>query len=178
MSLPHALLTALTERPCSGSELAERFDRTIGYFWQATHQHIYRELARLEADGYIKGSPVQGARGGKKQYRILPAGRKELTDWVTSSLSTVSVRDELMVRLRAEAVIGPTDLVSELSKLAVQHRQKLAIYHEIEVRDFQQSHNSVEQSLRYLVLKAGIDFESRRVAFCEEAIALLQKSPR
>jgi len=48
MSLPHALLTALVERPGSGSELAGRFDRSIAYFWQATHQQIYRELARLE----------------------------------------------------------------------------------------------------------------------------------
>ena len=35
MSLPHALLTALIEHPGSGLELASRFDRSIGYFWQA-----------------------------------------------------------------------------------------------------------------------------------------------
>ncbi|MBA5845288.1 PadR family transcriptional regulator, partial [Escherichia coli] len=54
MSLPHALLTALAERPGSGSELADRFDRSIGYFWQATHQQIYRELGRLEETGWIE----------------------------------------------------------------------------------------------------------------------------
>ena len=53
MSLPHALLTALVEHPCSGSELAERFDKSIGYFWHATHQQIYRELARLEQVGLV-----------------------------------------------------------------------------------------------------------------------------
>ena len=59
MSLPHALLTALTEHPGSGSDLAGRFDRSIGYFWQATHQQIYRELARLEAAGWIEGLLVE-----------------------------------------------------------------------------------------------------------------------
>ena len=59
MSLPHARLTSLAERPGSGSELASRFDRSIGYFWQATHQQIYRELARLEAAGWVEAAPVE-----------------------------------------------------------------------------------------------------------------------
>ena len=51
MSLPHAILTALLEKPSSGLELTRRFDRSIGYFWSATHQQIYRELGKLEAEG-------------------------------------------------------------------------------------------------------------------------------
>ena len=82
MSLPHALLTALIEHPCSGSELAERFDRSIGYFWHATHQQIYRELARLEEAGWIEALAEEAGRGRKRQYRILAAGRKELRRWV------------------------------------------------------------------------------------------------
>ena len=54
MSLAHAILTALLERPSSGLELARRFDKSIGHFWQATHQQIYRELGRLERDGEIR----------------------------------------------------------------------------------------------------------------------------
>src|SRR5256885_9851741 len=69
MSLPHALLTALVEHPCSGSELAERFDRSIGYFWNATHQQIYRELARLEEAQWIEALPAESGRGRKRQYR-------------------------------------------------------------------------------------------------------------
>ena len=45
MSLAHAVLTSLIEKPSSGYELARRFDKSIGYFWHATHQQIYRELA-------------------------------------------------------------------------------------------------------------------------------------
>ncbi|MGA7054394.1 MAG: PadR family transcriptional regulator, partial [Mycobacterium sp.] len=42
MALPHAILVSLCERDGSGYELARRFDRSIGYFWAATHQQIYR----------------------------------------------------------------------------------------------------------------------------------------
>ena len=75
MSLPHAILIALLEKPSSGLELTRRFDKSIGYFWSATHQQIYRELGKLEAEGFIRTLPAQQpARGQKKSYEVLPAG--------------------------------------------------------------------------------------------------------
>ena len=53
MSIQHALLTSLLEKPSTGYELANRFDRSIGYFWQATHQQIYRELGRMVTAGWL-----------------------------------------------------------------------------------------------------------------------------
>ncbi|MYU48190.1 PadR family transcriptional regulator, partial [Streptomyces sp. SID7803] len=84
MSLPHAILTALLEKPSSGLELTRRFDRSIGYFWSATHQQIYRELGgKLEQAGQIRAlEPAQPSRGQKKEYEVLPAGREALSAWV------------------------------------------------------------------------------------------------
>ena len=41
MALEHAILVSLSERPASGLDLTRRFDRSIGFFWSATHQQIY-----------------------------------------------------------------------------------------------------------------------------------------
>ena len=174
MSLPHALLTSLAERPGSGSELASRFDRSIGYFWQATHQQIYRELARLEAAGWVEAAPVEGARGGKRRFQILPSGRDELQRWIGEHQGPPAIRDALMVRLRAEAVVGPTPLESELEAVAALHRSKLVSYLLIEARDFPAAPTARDQKLQRLVLKAGIEFERQRIAFCEEAMAILR----
>jgi hypothetical protein len=57
---------------------------------------------------------------------------------------------------------------------AAHHREKLAGYRKIEAGDFPPTAPSREQRLRHLVLKAGIEFESRRVVFCQEAIAILR----
>ena len=65
MSLPHALLTSLVERPASGLDLARRFDSSIGFFWAASHQQIYRELARMEAAGWIR-SPSASKSGSPR----------------------------------------------------------------------------------------------------------------
>ena len=173
MSLPHALLTALAEQPGSGSDLARRFDRSIGYFWQATHQQIYRELARLEASGWIEALPVEDGRGRKRRYLILDAGRVELRRWTQEAQTPSPIRDELLVRLRAEAVVGPTGLRDELMALAEQHRQKLAKYREIEARDFCANSQGPEKKLQHLVLTSGITYETYRLTLCDEAIALL-----
>lgn len=176
MSLPHALLTSLIERPGSGLELADRFDRSIGYFWPATHQQIYRELAKLEEAGFVQATLVSGARGGKKTYQVLPAGREALERWVSASQPTMLIRDELLVRLRAAAVVNTTSLMEELEALATRHRQNLALYHQIEARDFSAPNQSREQKLRHLVLRTGIDFENGRIKLCEDAVALLQST--
>ena len=108
MSLPHALLTALIDRPDSGSELASRFDRSLGYFWAATHQQIYRELARMEEAGWVASLPEQAGRGRKRAYRVTRRGRAELVRWIDEPLAPRPLREELMVRLRAEGAVGPT----------------------------------------------------------------------
>jgi len=58
MALEHAILVSLTERAGSGYELARRFDRSIGYFWPATHQQIYRVLRRMDEAGWVKHTEI------------------------------------------------------------------------------------------------------------------------
>ncbi|MET8449708.1 PadR family transcriptional regulator [Streptomyces sp. NPDC005209] len=161
MSLPHAILTALLERPSSGLELTRRFDKSIGYFWSATHQQIYRELGRLEAEGYVRALPAeQPARGQKKRYEVLPAGRAELARWTSASQDPKPHRDALLLRLRAAAVVGTGGLKDDLRRHLELHRRQLAEYEEIERRDFPPGRDSTEDRLRHLVLRAGIDLET------------------
>lgn len=173
MSLPHALLTALIEGPCSGSELATRFDRSIGHFWHATHQQIYRELGRLEESGWIESLPEEQGRGRKRAYRILAAGRKELKRWVSDYDDPKPLRDELMVRLRVEAAIGPTGLEQEIERRLRLHEEKLNLYRQIEARDFSGPGGSREKQLQHLVLKTGIKYEAMWIEISTEALRIL-----
>ncbi|MEN2976652.1 PadR family transcriptional regulator (plasmid) [Tistrella bauzanensis] len=173
MSLPHALLTALIERPGSGLELAGRFDRSIGYFWQASHQQIYRELARLEAAGWVRSMEPDSGRGRRRDYRVLPAGRAELKRWVEDRSAPKPLRDELMVRLRAAAVLGDTALPDDLRQRLASHREMLANYLAIEARDFTPAPASRERRLRHLVLKTGIRHERSWIDVCTEALEIL-----
>ncbi|RJF95984.1 PadR family transcriptional regulator [Noviherbaspirillum saxi] len=173
MSLPHALITSLLEQPCSGLELAQRFDRSIGFFWHATHQQIYRELGRLEEAGWVASLPAESGRGRKKVYRVLPAGRKELKRWTAEAQDPRPLRDELMLRLRAEALIGPTAVKDDIERRLAMHRDRLALYRTLESRDFAESDISREKRVQHLVLSAGIMFETFWVEWSEKALELL-----
>ena len=87
MALPHAILVSLCEQCGSGYELAHRFDRSIGYFWSATHQQIYRTLRTMEDDGWVSARVVvQRGRPDKKVYTVSEAGRAELARWIAAPL--------------------------------------------------------------------------------------------
>ncbi|MFC5805236.1 PadR family transcriptional regulator [Streptomyces formicae] len=178
MSLPHAILTALLEKPSSGLELTHRFDRSIGYFWSATHQQIYRELGKLEEAGFIRALPSPGpTRGRKKEYEVLAAGRAELTAWVGSSEDPKPIRDALLLRLRAAAVVGTEGLEAELRRHLALHEGQLAEYEEIEKRHFPPERDTAEDRLRHVVLRGGIDLERFWIEWLAHALAELGRPP-
>lgn len=178
MSLPHALLTSLLEKPSSGAELTRRFSKSIGYFWQASHQQIYRELARLEQAGWVSSQAEEGARGRKRNYQVLPAGEKELKRWMSEPSELRHLRDEMMVRVRAAAVVGPQKLRDDLLHRLDQHTAQLKLYEEIKQKDFSgvdvdASQTKPEAQLQFLLLKAGIDYEQMYIQFCEDVLKVL-----
>ncbi|GHI97308.1 MULTISPECIES: PadR family transcriptional regulator [Streptomyces] len=178
MSLPHAILTALVEKPSSGLELTRRFDKSIAYFWSATHQQIYRELGKLEADGLIRALPgEQPARGQKKSYEVLPAGREELARWTAAAQDPKPLRDAMLLRLRAAAVVGTTGIEADLRRHLELHERQLAEYEEIERRDFPPGRDSPEDRLRHLVLRAGLDLEAFWTRWLEHALAEFAELP-
>ncbi|MEU3208730.1 PadR family transcriptional regulator [Streptomyces cyaneofuscatus] len=171
MSLPHAILTALLEKPSSGLELTRRFDRSIGYFWSSTHQQIYRELGKLEQAGRIRALPTAApARGQKKEYEVLPAGREELAAWVALPEDPRPVRDPLLLRMRAAAVVGANGMGTELRRHLALHERQLAEYREIEERDFTPAPEGDADRLRHLVLRGGIDLETFWISWLTHAI--------
>ncbi|MGW8952056.1 PadR family transcriptional regulator [Streptomyces sp. NPDC055709] len=178
MSLPHAILTALLEKPSSGLELTRRFDRSIGYFWSATHQQIYRELGKLEEAGHIRALPSdRPARGQKKEYEVLPAGRAELTAWVGRTEDPKPIRDALLLRMRAAAVVGTEGLEAELRRHLALHEGQLAEYEDIEKRHFPPERDTVEDRLRHVVLRGGIDLERFWIEWVRAALRELAALP-
>lgn len=177
MSLAHALLTSLLEQPSSGYDLARRFDKSIGHFWQATHQQIYRELGRMEEAGWIQSEPdPEAGRTRKRTYAVLPAGREELMHWAAEAAPLTELRDEFLVRLRADAVVGPLGLLPELERRRALHADKLRAYRAIEARDFAPEAKPARQRrIHHLILKAGIQYEHGWIAWYDEALQALSE---
>lgn len=172
MSLRHALLTLLLERPSSGLELTRRFDRSFRYFWSASHQQVYRDLARLESDGFIRALPhEQGSRGSKKSYEVLPEGRAELASWVSSIEDPRPSREPILVRVRAASMVGTGNLADQLRRHRDLRQATYDDYLAVEQRDFGGDELDDIDRLRHVVLRGGIGLERFWIDFLDEVIA-------
>ncbi|WP_054813603.1 PadR family transcriptional regulator [Nocardia arizonensis] len=176
MALEHALLVSLTERAGSGYELARRFDKSIGYFWSASHQQIYRVLKRMEDAGWLNSETVaQEGKPDKKVYSVNAAGRAELSRWIAEPTDTESPRSELGVKIRAAAHGDIDALRAEVARHRDRHSQRLGVFRLIEKRDFPVPDRLTGTALhQYLVLRGGIRVETGFVDWCEEILQALR----
>jgi DNA-binding PadR family transcriptional regulator len=162
MALEHALLVALSEQPASGLDLARRFSRSIGFFWSATHQQIYRVLARMDADGWVIVTEVaQSGRPDKKVYAVSPAGGRVLADWLAAPTETQALRSELAVKLRGASYADDRDAVLDVVRTNLaDHATRLEHYRGLRERDYPDPNALSGRDLdQYLVLRGGIRLE-------------------
>ncbi|KIU18038.1 PadR family transcriptional regulator [Mycolicibacterium llatzerense] len=183
MALPHAILVALCEQAGSGYELASRFDRSIGYFWAATHQQIYKTLRTM--DDWVSVEVVaQHGRPDKKVYSVTDAGRAELERWIAEPLTgrgsavTDARTRELAVKLRG-AAYGSADstaaLHEQIQALRAERAALLDTYLGYEKRQFPDPAALTGSALhQYLVLRGGIRAEQGSVDWLDEVLLALR----
>jgi DNA-binding PadR family transcriptional regulator len=97
MSLRHALLGLLAERPLSGYDLTKAFDQSLAHTWSARHSQIYPELARLREAGLIR--LVEEGPRGRKEYAITEAGLAEVRRWLSQTTPNRTSRSEEFLRV-------------------------------------------------------------------------------
>ena len=175
MSLSHVLLTSLIEKPSSGFELARRFDRSMGFFWNATHQQIYRELSAMQKKAWISVIDDEKDTGRKKTYQVEQLGRAELANWMVKHSPPAQLREELMVRLRAEAQFGGNTVLPELERHLTLHQQNLKTYQSIYDKDFRDGNDSDRTLyIHKMILQLGIELEVGWISWLERVIPHLK----
>ena len=175
MALSHAILATLLNGPLSGYKLTKRFNAAVGYFWQATHQQIYRELAALEEHGSIE-LVSSSLSSTEKRYELTLEGRNVLTEWMMQPSEPGVLREDLLLKVRAGSLVPLDVLLAELSHRRTLHTERLSVYHHIQEHDFPDpQHLSYEQRLLYLPLLRGLMFETENVTWCDTAIDMLQE---
>jgi DNA-binding PadR family transcriptional regulator len=176
MALSHAILATLLHQPCSGYDLRKRFAGSVGFFWNASFQQIYRELSKLEEQGWLQSEIIQQSnRPDKKVYQVTPTGADHLQAWIAKPCDLAVLRDDLLVKVFAGYTVPPQTFLTELRQHQVQHQERLAEYQQIAKNFFPRPQSlSIPGKFQYLTLLNGIRFETGWLAWCEEAIALLQ----
>lgn len=175
MSLKHLVLAVLSRQPATGYEITKTFDAIVGSFWRASHQQVYRELTALSKVGLATFAKVsQTERPDKKVYTITPAGVEDLLQWLMRPTQERPLKDDLLIKVWAGELLGPSALRREIARLREAHEAELNRYRAIERELFSSPPEDAFKVMQYVALKRGITAEQSWIAWSEEADALLQ----
>ncbi|MGL4383650.1 MAG: PadR family transcriptional regulator [Bacilli bacterium] len=83
MSLKQGLLGLLMLDKSSGYDLYDCVNVSIGYFWKSSISQVYRDLEKMEKDGFVKSTRVtQDDKPNKRIYEITQTGIELHNNWL------------------------------------------------------------------------------------------------
>ena len=130
MSLRHAVLGLLSERPASGYDLMKLFESSLSNVWSATQSQVYGELGKLAAAGLLTVS-AEGPRG-RKEYAVTEAGRAELRHWLVETEPERVRRSETLLRVFFLGLLTPDEAAAFLTAEASRAAEEGAALRELE----------------------------------------------
>jgi DNA-binding PadR family transcriptional regulator len=180
MSLTYAILSVLVSAPSSGYDLAKRFnpsvEGSVGFFWSASFQQIYRELNRLEEKEWLQAESVQQEnRPDKRLYTLTALGKQQLCQWIADSEEIAPIKDDLLIKLYVGHLVSYQTITAKLETHRQHHQHRLAVYQEIKNQYFKDPQTmSTVLKFQYMTLLRGIHHETGWLAWCDEIMALLK----
>jgi PadR family transcriptional regulator AphA len=127
MSIRHAILGLLSEKPMHGYRLKEVFAQRVSSLWGLTTGQIYQSLAALEGAGFLESHGERmGRRPARHIYSVTERGRTELAAWLqkTPTAWIRPFRDDLLIRLM---FLRPDDVDGLCGSLTQQEREAMLL---------------------------------------------------
>ena len=124
MALREVILTVLARGEMTGYEITKDFEAVYVHFWRASHQQVYRELARLDQDGGVTVKVVaQENRPDKKVYAITKRGLEELKRWIVAPTEPPRPQYDLLVKLLGCHVVDRAVFQRELERISTRAQE-------------------------------------------------------
>ena len=131
MSLPHALLGLLMDRPMTGYDLKLMFDKELNSFWPAQMSQIYRELGTLEAKEWVDSKiEVQESRPDRKVYTVTAAGKQIFSEWMNRFPQSLlsPCRDEFALRVFLAGRSSRDEMKFQMRRFIREKQSEIATY--------------------------------------------------
>ncbi len=176
MSLSHAILGLLTITPMTGYELKnEAFDTTIAHFWQADQAQIYRTLAAMAENGWVKVElEIQEDRPNRKVYSITEAGREELRRWLHTEQPLPIHREPFLVQMFFASALDDATILDHIARQRRGHEARLAQYQRIPVPPLGDPALDRTRTFWRLTLEMGIAMERAYLAWLDQCEAVVR----
>ena len=163
----YLVLGWIAQGPATPYDLKRRVAQSVGYFWEFPHSQLYAETARLATLGLLEEEQELAGRR-RRVYSITEAGRQALEGWLrepTSSIEQPQIRDIGLLKLFFHDSLDVGDVVALAQAQEQAHRERLAVYEEIE--------RTIPETYGFgrATLQAGLIFERGFIEFWSEIAA-------
>lgn len=174
MSLEHAILGFLNDRPYSGYDLKKVFDTSVRHFWPADQSQIYRTLSRMTKKEWVEIERIrQESRPDRKQYHITATGEEEFRRWLTAPLPPEAQRSADMIQIFFASTLSDEEALAIFERAAVNIRAGLAQFAQIprEIEAYSQYTDSPREFFFWmLTLDVGVHTLQANLNFIENLI--------
>jgi len=177
MSVRHALLGLISQRPRHGYELHAALEALVGgeQNWDLKPGQVYTTLARLAESNLIAEDAVEQEGGPERRvYAITPAGRDVLAEWLDTPVTDERQHNEFFIKLMLSLAIGEGNphkliyaqrgsLFRELHALTAQRTQANPKRELAQILLLDQAIMHIEADLRWLdMIEARLDEVARQ----------------
>lgn len=178
MSLKHAILSILVESEKTGYDLTKNFESSVGYYWSASHQQIYKTLGDMHKEALVDMTAAsQSGKPDKKLYSVTAAGEQALREWAVLPTKSPSRKNQLLIKLLLVRVVGPEPILQQLNVRLKEVYSLISEYSRIEQEFFTPKpgpDTHIKNTTSYLTLRNGILTAHAELDWLHEAIETLE----
>lgn len=179
MSVRHAILGLLAQRPRHGYELRAAFEAVVGgdENWAVKPAQIYTTLERLEEAGLVqcKSDLGEGEEPSRRIYAITAQGNQALREWFASGVTPDHQHDEFFVKLMVGLVCGEADPARLIQT------QRLHLYRELNAAtNLRNGYNPQAEMAQILLLEKSImhlEADLRWLDITEQRLEEVKRQP-
>ncbi|MGH9264389.1 MAG: PadR family transcriptional regulator [Acidimicrobiales bacterium] len=123
----YAILGLLALRPWTTYELAKQMAVSLRNFWPRAESKLYEEPKKLVAHGLatVRTDPV--GRRPRSVYRITPAGREALREWLDEPAAGPALEFEALVKVFFAEQGTKEQLIANLTRIVEEQHRRAAV---------------------------------------------------
>jgi PadR family transcriptional regulator, regulatory protein AphA len=162
-------------REISGYDLLKFASRSVAYIWAPSRSQLYTVLARLVDAGLATRREVrQPHRPDKQLYRVSPAGRGVLVEWLDRVDDQPDPdRNPFLLKLFFGAQADRVAMLAQLQAYRDSVAERLIAYEGIERHIVE--HDSLEEHFPYMTLRFGIARARATLDWADATLAELRR---
>ena len=179
MSLPHAILGLLLDRPMTGYDLKLLFDKELNSFWPAQMSQIYRELGNLEAKEWVDSRiEVQESRPDRKVYSITANGKQIFAEWMNRFPKSLlsPCRDEFALRVFLGSRSSRDEMQFQLRRFIREKQSDIATFTLLEKNYETMAKKNTDQAMyRRMTMRRSNIVAEALILWAEDCLEELEK---